>query len=301
MRRKHLACLFLAGLAATLTTAGCGGSSAATGPTEALATGAAVLQGTVVGPSSGLQVGVVGTALVAAVDDDGQFALDRVPAGTVTLKLEGAGIDARVSVPGLQDGQVTSIKVQLAGGTAQLAGTPTCAPTAETFFSGMLESIAGSRLVVSGRPVEASPSVKVWRGDRRIPLDSLQVGDKVKVWGTLRGDGVVVADDIQALTTEPGPAAWKWVVFSGVIESLKASALSSLDLHANPNTPSPSAYPTLIVSGVKVTTSADTKFRRSDGSTCSGSDFQVGQSVTVEGWKRTDGIVSAERLTIGGK
>lgn len=295
--RKHLACLFLAGLAAALT-AGCGGSSAVTAPTDALATGAAVLQGTVVGPSSGLQVGVVGTALVAAVDDDGQFALDRVPAGTVTLKLEGAGVDARVSVPGLQDGQVTSIKVQLAGGTAQLAGAPTCAPTAETFFSGMLESIAGTRLVVAGRAVEASPSVKVWRGDRRIPLDSLQVGDKVKVWGTLRGDGVVVADDIQALTTEPGPAAWKWVVFSGVVESLKAS---SLDLHANPNTPSPSAYPTLIVSGVKVTTSAETKFRRPDGSTCSGSDVRVGQSVTVEGWKRTDGIVSAERLTIGGK
>ncbi len=194
------------------------------------------------GSQSGLQVGVVGTPLVASVDDEGQFALAQVPAGTVTLKLEGAGIDARVSVPGLQDGQVTSIKVQLAGGSAQLAGSPSCAPTAETFFSGLLESIAGTRLVVSGRPVEAGPSVKVWRGDRRSSLDSLQVGDKVKVWGTLRGDGVVVAEEIQALTTEPGPTGWTWVVFSGVVESLKAS---SLDVHANPNTPSPSAYPTL--------------------------------------------------------
>jgi hypothetical protein len=101
------------------------------------------------GSQSGLQVGVVGTPLVASVDDEGQFALAQVPAGTITLKLEGAGIDARVSVPGLQDGQVTSIKVQLAGGSAQLAGSPSCAPTAETFFSGMLESIAGTRLVVS--------------------------------------------------------------------------------------------------------------------------------------------------------
>ena len=295
MRRKHFVCLLLAGLAAALAAAGCGGSGAVTAPEEAPATGAAVLQGTGMGSQSGLQVGVVGTPLVASVDDEGQFALARVPAGTITLKLEGAGIDARVAVPGLQDGQVTSIKVQLAGGSAQLAGTPNCAPTAETFFSGMLESIAGTRLVVSGRAVEAGPSVKVWRGDRRATFDSLQVGDKVKVWGTLRGDGVVVAEEIQALTTEPGPTGWSWVVFSGVVESLKAS---SLDLHANPNTPSPSAYPTLIVKGVTVTTNADTKFRRSDGSPCSGSDVKTGQTVTVEGWKKTDGTVKARVLTV---
>ena len=119
----------------------------------------------------------------------------------------------------------------------------------------------------------------------------------MKVWGTLRGDGVVVAEEIQALTTEPGPTGWTWVVFSGVVESLKAS---SLDLHANPNTPSPSSYPTLIVKGVTVTTNADTKFRRSDGSTCSGSDVKAGQTVTVEGWKRTDGTVKAQILTIAG-
>ena len=299
MRRKHIVCLFLAALAAALAAPGCGGSAAVTAPpdTVAPATGAAVLQGTVMGSQSGLQVGVVGTPLVASVDDEGQFALAQVPAGTVTLKLEGAGIDARVSVPGLQDGQVTSITVQLAGGGARLTGTPNCAPTAETFFSGVLESIAGTRLVVSRRVVEAGPSVKVWRGDRRTLLDSLQVGDKVKVWGTLRGDGVVVAEEIQALTTEPGPAGWTWVVFTGVVESLKASS----DLHANPNTPVPSAYPTLIVKGETVTTNADTKFRRSDGSACSGSEVKAGQTVTVEGWKKTDGVVKAHVLTIGGK
>jgi len=297
MSRKQLVCLFLAGLAVALAASGCGKSGSVAAPEESLATGAAVLQGTVMGSQSGLQVGVVGTPLVASVDDEGQFALAQVPSGTVTLKLEGAGIDARVSVAGLQDGQVTSIKVQLAGGTAQLAGSPSCAPTAETFFSGTLESIAGTRLVVSGRPVEAGPSVKVWRGDRRAALDSLQVGDRIKVWGTLRGDGVVLADEIQALTTEPGPTGWTWVVFSGVIESAKAS---SLDLHANPNTPGPSPYPTLVVKGVTVTTNADTKFRRSDGSTCSGSDVKAGQTATVEGWKRTDGTVKAQILTISG-
>ena len=298
MRRKHFVCQFLVGLAAALAAAGCGGSAAVTGPgTEALATGAAVLQGTVRGSQSGLQVGVVGTPLVASVDEEGQFALAQVPAGTVTLRLEGAGIDARVSVPGLQDGQVTSITVQLAGGSAQLTGAPSCTPTAETFFSGKLESISGARLVVSGRAVEASPTVKVWRGNKGVTLDSLQVGEKVKVWGTLRGDGVVAAGDIQALTSEPGPAGWSWVVLSGVIESLKSS---SLDVHANPNPPK-SSYPTFVVKGVTVTTNADTKFRWSDGSACSGSEVRAGKPVTVEGWKKTDGTVKAQLVTLGGK
>jgi hypothetical protein len=294
MRRKHLVCLFLAGLFAALAGAGCGKSDSVTAPPEAVATGAAVLQGTVVGSQSGLQVGVVGTPLVASVDEEGQFALARVPSGTVTLRLEGAGVDARVSVPGLQDGQVTSIKVQLAGGSAQLAGSPSCTPTAETSFSGTIESISGTRLVVSGRQVEPGPSLKVWRGDKRATLDSLQVSEKVKVWGTLRGDGVVAADDIQALTTEPGPNSWTWVVFSGVIESLTAS---SLDVHVACET---SSYPTLIVKGVVVTTNADTKFRRSDGSACAGADVRAGQIAHVEGWKRTDGTVKAQLLVING-
>jgi hypothetical protein len=298
MRRTHVVCLFLAGLAISLAAAGCGSSDSITAPQESSATGAAVLQGTVAGSQSGLQVGVVGTPLVAAVDDDGQFVLSQVPSGTVTLKLDGGGIDARVVVPGLSDGQVTSIKVQLSGGAAQLTASPSCAPTAETFFSGWLESIAGTRLVVSGRPVEVGTSTEVWRGDRRSTLDSLQVGDKLKVWGTLRGDGVVLAKEIQALTTEPG--GWTWIVLSGVIESVKGSSRPSVDVHANPNTPGPSKYPTLVVKGVTVTTNADTKFRRADGSPCSGSDVKAGQNATVEGWKRSDGTVKAERLTIGG-
>jgi hypothetical protein len=297
MRRTHFVCLLLAGMAAALCGAGCGKSDSVAAPSDALATGAAVLQGTVMGSPSGLQVAVVGTALVAPVDDDGQFALARVPSGTVTLKVDGAGIDARISVSGLSDGQVTSIKVQITGGSAQLAGSPSCAPTAETFFSGMLESVVGTRLVVSGRQVEAGPSVVVWRGDRHAYLESLQVGDKLKVWGTLRGDGTLVANEIQALTTEPGPAGWTWVAFSGVIESLKAS---SRDVHVACDTPETPSYPTLIVKGVTVTTNADTKFRRSDGSVISGSDVRAGQTANVEGWKRTDGTVKAQILTISG-
>ena len=249
MHRNRFVCLSLAGLFLALLAAGCGGSSAVTGPeTASPVAGNAVVQGTVTGASAGLQVGVVGTPLVAPVDEEGQFALAGVPPGTATLRFEGSGIDARVPVPGLQDGLVTSVTVQLSGGTAQLSGTPSCTPTAETFFSGTIDSIAGPRLVVAGRTVDAGQVKKVWRGERRIQLSELQAGEKVKVWGTLRGDGVVLAEEIAALTTGPGSTGETWVSFTGKVESVGAS---SLDVQGNPNVGS-----NLVVKGITVRTDA---------------------------------------------
>ena len=293
MRRNRFVCLSLAGLVLALLAAGCGGSSAVTGPeTASPVAGNAVVQGTVTGASAGLQVGVVGTPLVAPVDEEGQFALAGVPSGTATLRFEGSGIDARVPVPGLQDGLVTSVTVQLSGGTAQLSGTPSCTPTAETFFSGTIDSIAGPRLVVAGRTVDAGQVKKVWRGERRIQLSELQAGEKVKVWGTLRGDGVVLAEEIAALTTGPGSTGETWVSFTGKVESVGAS---SLDVQGNPNVGS-----NLVVKGITVRTDAQTKVKRSDGSPMSLGEIKVGQTATVEGWKKTDGSVRATQIVVEG-
>ena len=298
MLRTLFVRLSLVALAAVLA-AGCGGSSAVTGPETGGAAqsapapalrGNAVVQGTVTGARSGLQVGVVGTPLVAPVDDEGQFALSGVPAGTATLRFDEAGADARLDVPGLQDGQVTSISVRLSGGTAQLDGTPTCSPTAETFFSGNLESMSGTKLVVAGRSVDASQIQKVWRGDRRIQLADLQVGEKVKVWGTLRGDGVVLAEEIAALTEGSNV----WVSFSGKVESVSAS---SLDVTAHPNTGS---YPTLVVAGTTVRTDSETRVWRGDGSAMSASEIKAGQTATVEGWRKPDGSVRASKIVVEG-
>jgi hypothetical protein len=293
MIRTSLVRLSLVALAAALA-GGCGGSSSVTGPDPgAPVQGSAVVQGTVLGSLSGLQVGVVGTSLLAPVDDEGQFALAGVPSGTATLRFEGAGIDARLTVSGLQDRQVTSLTVQLSGGAAQLAGAPTCAPTAETFFSGTLESMSGTRLVVAGRQVDASQAQKVWRGDRRIQLADLLVGDTVKVWGTLQGDGVVLAVEIKALT--PGNETGEtWVTFTGKVEAVKSS---SLDVAAHPNT---GTYPVLTVSGTTVRTTAETKVKLSDGTAISASQVAVGQKVTVEGWKTTDGVVRAAKIVVEG-
>jgi hypothetical protein len=291
MLHERFVCLSLAGLAIALAAAGCGGSAAVTGEGAApSAAGSAVVQGTVTGASAGVQVGAVGTPLVAPVDDDGQFALAGLPAGTATLRFEGAGLDARVPVPGLQDGQVTSITVHVSGGTAQLTGTPSCTPTAETFFSGVIDSIAGSRLVVAGRAVDASEVEKVWRGERRIPLSDLQVGEKVKVWGTLRGDGVVLAEEIAALTAGPGSTGETWVSFRGKVESVAA-------LDAAPGVRG-SCVLRMKVAGRDVKTNASTVFRWSDGSDLDPYAIVSGDRAYVEGWSKPEGYVLATRVVV---
>jgi len=315
MRRNLALRLSLGGLFASLVAAGCGGSSAVTGPDGAapVARGSAILQGAILGTGlgsfaargpvhaldldTGWKVGVVGTSLSGDVDDDGRFLLSGVPSGTVKLRVEGPGVSSEVDVAGLQGGQVTSIEVQVDGGQVRMTTAPTCSPSSETSFSGILEQMVKTDLVVSGRKVDASQNKKVWRGDRRIELSDLVIDEKVKVFGVVRGDGVVVSEEIAALTSGPGPNSETYVIFSGRVDSVGAA---SLDPDGAPQalceTPT---YPTLWVKQTIVLTNAQTKVKRADGSAMEASEIKVGQGVTVEGWKQADGAVRAVRIEVG--
>jgi hypothetical protein len=309
MRRARFS-LILAGLALGLAAAGCGSSSSVTGPEEketpVVTLGAAVLQGTVVGDGftasstagftalsedSGWTVRVEGTALSTTVDDEGEFILSRVPAGTITLVFEGPGGTAQLTVSGLVDGQVLGLKVHLSGGTATVASQEPCTPTKETKLSGKLDSMTGTQLVVGGRPVDASQNRKVWRGWSRIKLDQLDVGEKVKVWGTLRGDGVIVSEEIEALDARGHDK--KLVKFRGKVQSV---GFRALEMHANPNRSC--SYPTLVVSGRTVRTSSGTKFKWSDGTGLNPGDIRVGDKAYIEGWRKVGGVIAASKVVI---
>jgi len=306
MRRVNLVlCVLLAGLASVMTS-GCGSSSAVTAPEApdepVVVAGSSVLHGAVLAPGlsglssaapgvsaqsggSGWVVSAAGTSLSSELDLEGRFVLSMLPPGSVTLRIEGPGVSAQVSVSGLVNGQVTSVEIRVSGGGAQLTTAPKCTPSAETFFSGSLDQAAGTQLVVAGRSVDASQIKLVLRGARRIRLSDLETGEPVKVWGELRGDGVVVAEQIQGLTS----GAQKWVSFSGRVEYVSAGFL--------PN-PTPTYYPTIVVKGTRVHTKPDTKVRRTDGSDMLACDIKVGQAASVEGWKQTDGTVQAGRIVI---
>jgi hypothetical protein len=310
-RRSSLA-LSLAGLALVLAAAGCGGSGAVTGATgatvepPAVPVGRAVIAGTVVGGGvgasanasvhalsgdTGLVVTVDGTPLQATVDEEGEFALVGVPAGTVTLHFEGPGIDARLEVSGVVDGQVMSLEVRVSGGRAETTSTPTCSPTKDVKFIGVLERISATTLVVSGRTVDLSTLQKVWRDGKRTTLDDLQVGEKVRVWGKQRANGVVAADEIEAGTFYQ-PDQEQRVGFRGVVESVAfPSVAAASDVGA-------SCHPTLVVAGRTVTTDGGTRFKWSDGSGLDPSQIVVGDRARVEGWLKPDGHVAATKIVI---
>ena len=305
MRRVHVSLLSMAGLALVLAAAGCGRSGAVTGPDEAApaTSGSAVVQGTIVGGAvaalssegvsalsggSGWSVRVEGTGLSTTVDEEGEFILSDVPAGTITLVFEGPGPTAHLTVSGLLDGQVLSLQVHISGGTATVTGPTSTTPTKDTKLTGDLESISGAHLVVAGHTVDASRVHEVWRGNRRIELDRLEVGEKVKVWGTLGGDGVLMAEEIKALTTANED---KFVKFKGTVQSVGFSALGT---HASSN----GSYPTLVVGGRHVKTNGGTKFRWSDGTSLNPRDIKVGDKAYVEGWKKPGGTIKATKLKV---
>jgi hypothetical protein len=324
MRCTRLSSFSLTVLGVTLAAVGCGGSSSVTGPDEApgVALGAAVVQGTVVGGSfaapsgdvfalsdgSRLTVTVEGTSLTTTVDEEGEFILTQVPAGTITLIFEGPGVAARLTVSGLVDGQVLSLECQVTGSSVEVTTPAHTTPAKKTKITGVLEAKNGNQLVVGGHQVDASEVRKVWRGGSRTELEYVDVGEKVKVWGTLRGDGVLVAEEIKALSN--GKA--DWVVLEGRVTSVVSSAG---DIHANPNSgsgscgtasaggvhanPNSSSCPTLYVDGVKVKTNGSTKFQTANGGALAPESIRVGQHAYVEGWQEPGKPIVAAKVRIG--
>jgi hypothetical protein len=281
-----------------------------------------VVQGTILGGSfaaadgdvfalsggSRVTVTVEGTSLTTAVDEEGGFILTQVPSGTVTLIFEGPDVNARVTVSGLVDGQVLSLECTVTGATVEITTPPQCASTKKTKITGILESKSGTQLVVGGQRVDASEVRKVWRGGSRTELEYVEVGEKVKVWGTLKGDGVLVAEEIKALRN--GTA--EWIVLEGRITSVVSSTggihanpnsgsgscgtASTGSVHANPHT---SSCPTFYVDGVKVKTNGSTKFKTASGGALDPSSIRVGQHAYVEGWQEPNQHVLATKVKIG--
>ena len=293
--------------------AGCGKSASVTGSSEPAVAGNAVLLGTVQGVGfaaapvdaathqssggTGYTVTVVGAAGgTVEIDEDGRFVLAGLPAGAVTLRIEGGGVSAQVTVQGLVDGQVLTVEMKLTGGTVQLTGSPTCAPVvADAFFSGDLESVSTAQIVVSRRVVDVTKLQKVWTPGGRAQLSDLRVGDRIKVWGTLRGDGVLVADEIVSVTNDAGET---WFSFKGRVDGVSGSGARALDdVHGSPN----AGYsPTLSIAGKTVYTSGSTKFKWSDGGTLDPREIKVGQTAYVEGYRNKDGALKASSVVVDG-
>ena len=152
--------------------------------------------------AKGLRVSVEGTELSVMVSENGRFRLTGVPDGNVTLRFEGSGVNAQLTIGGLVEGQTMTITVAVTASTARLISTVglgpgnTNGPSVE--FTGRVSSLTPPTLMVGNRAVLTNPSTQFKGAGTRSLLD-LKVGNTVRVAGASLPDGSVLAHEIARL------------------------------------------------------------------------------------------------------
>jgi hypothetical protein len=70
--------------------------------------------------SKPVTVTVVGTSISTTIDGSGRFRLDNVPVGDVQLRFVGTGLDATLTVKGVEAGDVIDIRVRLTDSSVRI-------------------------------------------------------------------------------------------------------------------------------------------------------------------------------------
>lgn len=207
--------------AAVVTASGCGTQSASpAGPSGSDARRTATIVGQVSGASAsssshsvqafsnkgGIRVTVVGTSISATTDSNGHFTLSGVPTGdgSVALRFEGHGIDATLQISGLTPGQTLEVSVQLSGNQAHLGNEGDDDDQGDVEFSGHIDSLGSSSLMVDGRTVNVDSSTRIKDGDKDVTFATLTVGMVVEVEGAAQPGGSVLASKIKVESGDDG-------------------------------------------------------------------------------------------------
>jgi hypothetical protein len=301
MTNRSKAYSFLLAAGMTVATVACGGGSASmTGP-EAAATAVspqvgATIAGAVqsgaaaageIGASSvsGLRVSVTGTSLQATTDGSGRFTLSGVPSGRIELRFQGSGIDARLELEGLQNGQTLTLTIRVSGSSATRVDDDDD-DDGEVEFKGKVDSVGASSLVVAGRTVKLDASTRLLDHDgMMIPLSGFHQGDFVEVEGTPESDGTVLAKKVKLEETdedeeedeEEDDEEGQEVEFTGTISRL------------NP----------LVIAGRTVKTDGSTRYFGRKRETLPSSEvLKINNKVEVEGHKQPDNSVLAKKIEL---
>lgn len=249
-------------------TGGAGASS--TGEVRALSAG------------SGIRVSVVGTSLATTTDDRGQFELRGVPSGRVSLRFEASGIDAKLEIEHLAEGQSLNVNVHVSSSGAFVAETEDHAN--ETSIRGAIQAINGSRLSVLGRTVATDGLTQFLdRNNAASRLSDLRVGQAVEIEGTNQADGTLYARKVKQ---EDGAGAGRGGSGGGADDNG-----ASVNFVGSISSVSP-----LVVGGQAVATDSATRVLDRKNNPISLSALKTGDKVEVEGVKRADGSVLASKI-----
>jgi hypothetical protein len=156
------------------------------------------------GNKSGIVVTVVGTGASTMTDAQGDFVIS-VPAGDVTLRFQGPGIDASLQIKGVAAGQTITITVQLSGSRAEIESEEvrdSCfSAGAKAEIEGKIESKTTDAIVVEQQGkgefrAFVTTATRIRKGNDTLTLEDLRAGARVHVKGTGRGvtDGLCSVD-----------------------------------------------------------------------------------------------------------
>ncbi|MFN8095720.1 MAG: DUF5666 domain-containing protein [Vicinamibacteria bacterium] len=249
-----------------------GAAGSATGEVRALSVG------------SGIRVSVVGTSLVTTTDDRGQFELRGVPTGRVSLRFEASGLDARLEIESLSEGQSLNVNVHVSSSGAFVAETED--HRNETTIRGAIQAVNGSRLTVLGRVVATDGLTQFLdRNNAASRLADLRVGQVVEVEGTNQSDGSLYARKVKQ---EDGAADDKGGNGGGADDGG-----ASVNFVGSVQSTSP-----LVVGGQTVLTDGSTRVLDRKNNPIGLSALKAGDKVEVEGVRRNATTVFAEKIKL---
>lgn len=229
----------------------------------------------------GVTVRVAGGSASTVTDGAGRFTLTGLPGGEVELEFERADIHARGRIV-LASGAHTTVTIAIVGNGIQTSPRGHAGEEIE----GLVQAIdpgAGTLTVLDQRlgavQIRTDGATNVRRGDLSIPLDEIEVGNRVHVKALEEDDGTFLATEIFLQGDHVGGSR----SFSGTVLSIDAGSGSFVVASNGTN--------------ITVDTNTSTRFHRRGGQAAF-SDVAVGNGVEVRGTLQADGSVLAQKVTI---
>ena len=281
-------------LAATIVAAtACGGGDASLSPVgPSRSSAGASISGTVSGTgvtapraldgstfstlaTSSVTVSIVGTNISTTTDGQGQFTLNNVPTGTVTLNFSAPGQSASITLTGIGPDDTVQITVTLNGNDARVDSEHHSSPNTDTReLEGVVSASTGTCPAVTftvNTTKVTTNSATVFRNGAC--ADATKNGARVEVEGTRQADGSILATRVELKQAQ----AQQEAEVEGVVSATTGTCPSL----------------TFMVGTTKVTTNSATTFR--DG-ICM--DVKDGARVEVKGTRQADGSILATRVEL---